>query len=82
MLRIVFAKPCVAVRKQMAYDPFIYSRNPPWIVLLYVLFLGVCALLVNPEKEYDKNSNFYRFLLDSATAAMKLLRIRVHISGI
>ena len=52
------------------------------LFLLYVLFLGVCALLVNPEKEYEKNSCFYRFLLDSATAAaMKLLRIRVHVSS-
>lgn len=52
------------------------------LFLLYVLFLGVCALLVNPEKEYEKNSPFYRFLLDGATAtAMKLLRIRVHVSG-
>ena len=52
------------------------------LFLLYVLFLGVCALLVNPEKEYEKNSPFYRFLLDSATAAaMKLLRIRVYVSG-
>lgn len=52
------------------------------LFLLYVLFLGACALLVNPEKEYDENSGFYRFLLDSATtAAIKLLRIRVHISG-
>ena len=52
------------------------------LLLIYLLFLGVCGLLVNPEKEYDKNSPFYRFLLDSATAAvMKLLRIRVHVSG-
>ncbi|MBE6932465.1 MAG: 1-acyl-sn-glycerol-3-phosphate acyltransferase [Ruminococcaceae bacterium] len=52
------------------------------LFLLYVLFLGVCSLLVNPEREYAKNSNFYRFLLDSATAAaMKLLRIRVHTNG-
>jgi len=52
------------------------------LFLLYVLFLGVCALLVNPKKEYEKNSPFYRFLLESATAvAMKLLRIRVHVSG-
>jgi len=50
---------------------------------LYVLLLGVCSLLVDPGKAYDKNSRFYRFLLDSATAvAMKLLRIRVHVSGI
>ena len=50
---------------------------------LYVLFLGACALLVDPKKEYEKNSPYYRFLLDSVTAAaMKLLRIRVHVSGI
>jgi len=50
---------------------------------LYVLFLGACALLVDPKKEYEKSSPFYRFLLDSATAAvMKLLRIRVHVSGV
>jgi len=52
------------------------------ILILYVLFLGVCALLVSPDKTYEKNSPFYRFLLESATAAaMKLLRIRVHVSG-
>jgi 1-acyl-sn-glycerol-3-phosphate acyltransferase len=52
------------------------------LVILYVLFLGVCALLVSTEKSYEKDSPFYRFLLDSATAvAMKLLRIRVHVSG-
>ena len=55
---------------------------PLALLLMYLLFLGVCYLLVNPEKEYGKNSPFYRFLLDSATAmAMKLLRIRVHVSG-
>lgn len=53
------------------------------LFLLYVLFLGVCALLVSPEKEYEKSSPFYRFLLNSATAmAMKLLRIRVHVNGL
>ena len=53
------------------------------LLLLYVLFLSVCCLFVNPEKEYDRNSPFYRFLLDSATAAtIKLLRIRVHTNGI
>ena len=52
------------------------------LLLLYILFLGICCLLVDPSKEYEKNSPFYRFLLDSATAAaMKLLRIRVHVSG-
>lgn len=53
------------------------------LLILYVLFLGVCALLVSPDKTYEKNSPFYRFLLESATAvAIKLLRIRVHVSGI
>ena len=53
------------------------------VLILYFLFLGVCALLVDPQKEYEQNSSFYRFLLESATAvAIKLLRIRVHISGI
>lgn len=53
------------------------------ILILYFLFLGVCTLLVDPKKEYAQNSPFYRFLLESATAvAMKLLRIRVHVSGI
>jgi 1-acyl-sn-glycerol-3-phosphate acyltransferase len=53
------------------------------VLILYFLFLGVCALPVSPDKTYEKNSPFYRFLLESATAvAIKLLRIRVHISGI
>lgn len=55
---------------------------PLALLLVYLLFIGVCCLLVNPEKEYEKNSPFYRFLLDSATAAaIKLLRIHVHVSG-
>ena len=50
--------------------------------LLYILFLTVCALLVDPTKEYGKDSRFYRFLLYSATdAALKLLRIQVHTTG-
>lgn len=53
------------------------------LFLLYVLFLGICALLVDPKREYAHDSAFYRFLLDSATAgALKLLRIRVHVTGI
>lgn len=53
------------------------------LFLLYVLFMGICALAVDPKKEYEKNSAFYRFLLDSATAAaMRLLRIRVHVTGL
>lgn len=53
------------------------------LILLYFLFLGVCCLFVSADKEYNKDSSFYRFLLNSASAmAIKLCRIRVHISGI
>ena len=52
-------------------------------VLLYFLVLGIFALLVDPKKEYETNSSVYRFLLDISTAAaMKLLRIRVHVTGL
>lgn len=53
------------------------------LLFAYVLFLGICSLFVNPKKEYESNSRFYRFLLHSATAgALKLLRIKVHITDI
>lgn len=49
----------------------------------YILFLTVCSLFVNPKKEYENNSRFYRFLLNSATmAVLKILRIKVHTTGI
>ena len=47
-----------------------------------VLFLWICSLCVSPEKEYDKDSAFYRFLADSTIFwIIKLLRIRVHVTG-
>ena len=52
-------------------------------VLLYIALLAVSALLVNGHKEYDKNSRYYRWLLNSATAfGMWLLRVRIHVSGL
>lgn len=52
------------------------------LLLFYILFLGLCSLLVSPHKDYETNSSFYRFLLESATAAaIWLLRIKVHVSG-
>lgn len=51
--------------------------------VIYVLFLTVCSLAVNPHKEYERHSGFYRTLLNGATAmAVKLMRIRIHTSGI
>lgn len=53
------------------------------LVLLYILFLSLCAFLVPAGKEYEVHSNFYRFLLDSATwLGLHLLRIRVHVTGL
>ncbi len=53
------------------------------VFVLYVLFLFICSLFVDPEKEYENHSLFYRTLLNGATAfAMKIMRIRIHTSGI
>lgn len=52
------------------------------LICCYFLFLTVCGLFIDPNKEYDSNSRFYRFLLNSATAmAMVLVRIRVKVIG-
>lgn len=52
------------------------------LLLLYILFLGTCALFVSPDKEYKNNSPFYRFLLDSATVpALWCTRVKIHVSG-
>lgn len=53
------------------------------LFLCYVLFLFICSLFVNPKKEYEDHSRFYRFLLHQASAfALKIMRIRVHTDGI
>lgn len=52
------------------------------LFLVYVLFLFFCSLPIRADKEYDQDSRFYRLLLNSATsAALKILRIRVHVTG-
>lgn len=52
------------------------------LLLSYILLLVLCSVLVNPHKEYEKNSRFYRFLLNSATAVtLKIVRIRVQVTG-
>ncbi|MBQ4062125.1 MAG: 1-acyl-sn-glycerol-3-phosphate acyltransferase [Christensenellaceae bacterium] len=38
------------------------------VIVGYILFLIVCALFVDPKKEYDKNSRFYRNVLGDVTA--------------
>lgn len=53
------------------------------LVGAYLLFLLICALLVDPSREYEVHSNFYRRVLDGATAiAVRVCRIRVHVTGL
>lgn len=51
--------------------------------VLYFIFLTVCALTVDKERIYNKNSRFYRALLYSiTTVAIKLCRIHITASGL
>ncbi len=52
------------------------------LFLAYVIFLSICALAVNPKREYNADSPFYRAVLNSATAfVLRLVRVRVHLNG-
>lgn len=52
------------------------------LILLLCLFIAVCSLFVNTNKEYDYNSSFYRLLLNFSTAVvLRLGRIHLHITG-
>lgn len=47
-----------------------------------VLFLTVCMLFVSPDRYYEKDSKFYRLLIDIAAAvACWGGRIRLHVTG-
>jgi len=53
------------------------------VFLLYVLLIVISAFFVDTTKEYTKNSPYYRWLLDSATALMVvLLHIRIDAKGL
>jgi len=54
-----------------------------FIVFLLILpFNVICALFVNPKKEYKKNSKFYRKLLYLNTwLIIRFLRIKVDVKG-
>ena len=52
-------------------------------VVGYLLFLIVCALAVDAEKDYRTHSRFYRRVLNGATAiAVRICRLKIHVSGI
>lgn len=52
------------------------------IILLPFLFLFVCGLFVNTNKQYDRDSRFFRALLDgSTTIILWCLGVRYNITG-
>lgn len=52
------------------------------VVLLMFLFLLICSLFVNPKKQYERDSRFYRALLDgSTTFILWCLGVRFNIIG-
>ena len=52
------------------------------LLLLYVLFLGICVLFIDKKKEYYQPSPFYRALADSLDAVILFFcRIRIHLEG-
>lgn len=51
-------------------------------VVGYLLFLSICALAVNPDKDYRRHSHFYRSLLNGAAAiALRVCRVKIHTTG-
>ncbi len=52
------------------------------IFVAAILFCGICALFVNPKRQYMKRSGFYRRLLYTATAvSMVIVRVRIRLEG-
>ena len=52
------------------------------LLLLYLLFLGICVLFIDKKKEYDRQSRFYRALADSLNAVILFFcRVRIHTVG-
>lgn len=56
---------------------------PVMAVVAYALFLTVCALLVNPHREYEQHSKFYRGVLNGVDRiALWGARVRIHADGL
>lgn len=52
------------------------------VIVLTIAFWGVCALVVDPRKEYPRHSRLYRHILNCGTwIALRFSRIRIHVSG-
>ncbi|MBO7449332.1 MAG: 1-acyl-sn-glycerol-3-phosphate acyltransferase [Clostridiales bacterium] len=52
-------------------------------IVIYFLFVFICSLFINKNKEYDHESKFYRFLIWSSTGlGLKVLRVKYDINGL
>ena len=52
------------------------------VIAAYFLFAFVCGLFVDPKREYDEPSRFYRALMNSITAfILRAARVKIHTSG-
>lgn len=52
------------------------------LLLAYVMLIIISSLFVNTKKEYQRESRYFRFLLNSSTwLASKILRIKLHVAG-
>lgn len=52
------------------------------VIAVLLLFLTVCVLFVSPQKTYDKDSSFYRFLVNiAASIGCWGGRLRLHVTG-
>ena len=48
------------------------------LLLAYILLIIISSLFVDIKKEYERESRYYRFLLNSSTKlAAKILRIKL-----
>ena len=55
---------------------------PVGLLLAYVMLIIISSLFVNTKKEYQRESRYFRFLLNSSTwLASKILRIKLHVTG-
>lgn len=52
-------------------------------IILYFLFVFAASMFINTKKEYNQDSKFYRFLLQSSTGiGMRIMRIKYDLQGL
>ncbi len=52
------------------------------LLFAYIFLIIISSLFVDMKKEYERDSRYYRWLLNSSTAiAVKLIRIHIQVSG-